>query len=516
MRFNIKTALISVILLLLLPFSLTGCRQNKQENDGILSIDDLNGRDCAVQTGTVFDELIKTAAPECQIRYANSDVECAELLHMGKVSAYVADEPIARLFAVKYPEQKILATLSVEGYGFIFNRDDEESARLCERLNAFLSEITQSGEMDEIKDRWFGSEEANMRVDLDTPDNTNGVITYAIDGVTKPFCYTVAENEVAGLEVDIMARFCRANGYGLNIVKVDFSGLLSGVQGKKYDIASSCIAITEERKQAVLFSDPYYEGGIVVVTNDPEYVDTKRTVNVFQSVAESFNNTFIKEDRWRMFLDGIGITLLITLLSAIFGTLLGFLVYLLYRKGIRWFNTIIDELIRISEKMPSIVVLMVLYYIIFNSSELSNIWISIIGFMLTFSCSVVTLFKAGVDTIDVGQTEAALALGYTEQETFFKILFPQSLPYLLSGYKSLLISLVKDTAIVGYIAVQDLTKISDIIRSRSYEAFFPLLATALLYVLLADLLILLIKLVELSLKTEARKHEKNLKGVKNQ
>ena len=100
--------------------------------------------------------------------------------------------------------------------------------------------------------------------------------------------------------------------------------------------------------------------------------------------------------------------------------------------------------------------------------------------------------QSGLDSIDKGQEEAALALGYTENQAFFRFLFPQAAVRFLPVYRGVLVTLLNDTSIVGYIAVQDLTKMSDIIRSRSYEAFLPLILSTLIYFLLARLITLLI------------------------
>ena len=90
------------------------------------------------------------------------------------------------------------------------------------------------------------------------------------------------------------------------------------------------------------------------------------------------------------------------------------------------------------------------------------------------------MLKVGVGAIDKGQTEAAYALGYTDRRAFFRVVFPQALPHFMPSYKRSITELIKATAIVGYVAVQDLTKMGDLIRSRTYEAFFPLIVTAVL------------------------------------
>ena len=98
------------------------------------------------------------------------------------------------------------------------------------------------------------------------------------------------------------------------------------------------------------------------------------------------------------------------------------------------------------------------------------------------------MMRAGLETVDKGQSEAALAMGYTKGQTFFKVVFPQAAGNFIPVLKGEFISMVKMTSVVGYIAVQDLTKVSDIIRSRTMEAFFPLIMTAVIYFAVANVM----------------------------
>ena len=163
--------------------------------------------------------------------------------------------------------------------------------------------------------------------------------------------------------------------------------------------------------------------------------------------------------------------------------------------------------------MPMVVLLMILYYIVFGNVAISGIAVAVIGFTLTFGASVFGLLKMGVGAIDKGQYEAAYALGYSNHRTFFKIILPQALQHVLPGYKGQVVELIKGTAIVGYIAVQDLTKMGDIIRSRTYEAFFPLIAVTVIYFALEWIIGALINRLSIDINPKRRKSEKILKGI---
>ncbi len=108
--------------------------------------------------------------------------------------------------------------------------------------------------------------------------------------------------------------------------------------------------------------------------------------------------------------------------------------------------------------LPVVVILMILYYVIFASAPVTGVFVSVIAFTLTFASAVYSMVRTGVSTIDAGQTEAAYALGVGKNKTFFKIVLPQAMPYILPQYKGELVSLIKATAIVGYIAFEDLIR----------------------------------------------------------
>ena len=157
---------------------------------------------------------------------------------------------------------------------------------------------------------------------------------------------------------------------------------------------------------------------------------------------------------------------------------------------------------------------MILYYIIFGSVSINGIAVSVIGFTLTFGAAVFGLLKMGVGAVDHGQYEAACALGYSNRRTFFRIILPQALPHVLSAYKGEIVGLIKATAIVGYIAVQDLTKMGDIVRSRTYEAFFPLIAITVIYFVLEGLIGFLVSRIGVNINPKRRRPADILKGVK--
>jgi polar amino acid transport system substrate-binding protein len=154
---------------------------------------------------------------------------------------------------------------------------------------------------------------------------------------------------------------------------------------------------------------------------------------------------------------------------------------------------------------PVLVLLMIIYYVVFASVNINPVVVAIFAFGLNFGAYVSEMFRTSIESIDKGQTEAGIASGFTKIQTFIYIIVPQALRNVLPVYKGEFISLVKMTSIVGYIAVQDLTKASDIIRSRTFDAFFPLLLAAFIYLVIAWMLTWALGYVELSVDPKRKR-----------
>ena len=473
---------------------------------------ELAGCTVGVPMGAIDDAIAEREIPDAKIEYLNTCTDMALALEEEKVDAYVVDEPIARILMKDYPDHRVFCTVSHDSYGFIFRKDDPETSPIREMLNEYLGKLRADGTLETIDDIWFGDDEAVQTVDMSGLTGENGTLRLAVtSAVGAPFCY-MKDGQYVGYDVDIAVRFCREYGYDIKIADFDLAGLLGSVSAGNCDFGASCLTITPERTETMDFSDPDYVGGAVIVVKGSSGQDDARSF--LSSVKESFERTFVRENRWKLFVGGIGVTLLITALSALFGTAIGFLAYLLYRKKHPLPNAIINIFSDILEKTPVVVILMILYYIIFGKSKMDGVWVSVVGFSLIFASSVTGLLKVAVGAVSGSQMEAALALGYTDTRAFLRIILPQAMRHFLPNYRSEIVTLIKATAIVGYIAVQDLTKISDVIRSRTYDAFFPLIASAVIYFAIAWLLTALVRGIQIQTDPKHRSDAKILKGVK--
>ncbi|MBR1751161.1 MAG: ABC transporter permease subunit [Ruminococcus sp.] len=450
-----------------------------------------NGKIGAI-TGGLYEVEILKRFPDADVLQFNAQPDLAVALSEGKIDAFTCPVSSAEDFMAEDDTLTYLNEVFMEiPYGFAFQKAEGKN-ELRDELDAYLSKIHSDGTYDEIVDLWFGSDESKKTVDI--PESGSRVIRYITASTMQPYSY-IKDGKNAGLEIDIISRFCKEYGYGLKIDNAEFGSLIAGVSSGTYDLASGTIMITEERAQSVDFSDVYYTTNAVVVVRK-ESTDTAADMSSFiEELKESFDKNFIREDRYKLILQGIGTTCFMTVMSVLFGSVLAFLVCMLRRTGSRLANILSNIYVKLLQGTPMVVLLMILYYIIFGKSGISAVWVAIIGFTLNFGAYASEIMRSGIESIDGGQREAALALGYNENQAFFKFIFPQAAVRFLPVYNGEIISLLKSTSIVGYIAIQDLTKMSDIIRSRTYEAFFPLIVTAIIYFILAWILSLVLKFV---------------------
>ena len=474
-------------------------------------LDDLENASFGVLTGSNLPEHVQKRFPNATLMYYNNTSDAIGALLTGKVDAVAIDEPVGRNVVAQYPETKAIPELlEALDYAFIFSKDASGSQR-AEDVSVFINKLQGDGTLDSLQKKWFDNPDLTSieMLDYRTFPGTKGTFKLAFIQ-NPPFAFS-QESLYAGYDIEIVAMYCQQAGYALEITDVSMDAIISNVITGKVDSACGGITATDERKESMNFSAPVYSGGtaVLVLSGDASQSDK----GFFAAIADAFDKTFIRENRWKLFLYGILTTLLITALSIVFGTALGFVVFLLCRKGNKVANVIARFFVWLIQGMPAVVLLMILYYIVFGSVSIAGEAVSTIGFTLIFGSGVFNMLKGGVNTVDKGQTEAALALGYRDNKAFFRIIFPQAIPHMLPTYKGEITSLIKATAIVGYVAVQDVTKIGDIIRSRTFEPFFPLITTAIIYFLLAGILIFLVKRVEIQLNPKRKKQKKLLKGV---
>ena len=214
---------------------------------------------------------------------------------------------------------------------------------------------------------------------------------------------------------------------------------------------------------------------------------------------------FIKDNRYEYILKGFGVTMLITVFSALMGIGIGFAVAVVRSaaeqtgrlKLLDWLCRIYLTVIR---GTPVVVQLLIIYFVIFSSVDIDKVLVAVIAFGINSGAYVAEIIRGGIMSIDRGQMEAGRSLGLSYNQTMSYVILPQALKNVLPALGNEFIVLLKETSVAGYIALQDLTKAGDIIRSQTYDAFLPLLAVALIYLVVVIFLSWLLRGLEKRLK----------------
>lgn len=229
--------------------------------------------------------------------------------------------------------------------------------------------------------------------------------------------------------------------------------------------------------------------------------------------AQSFYLNFVKDDRYMQMVRGLGNTLLISLLAILLGVIFGALAFLLRNsffldnsrsKVLRAIGKVCKAAgyvyVDVIRATPMVTQLLIIYFVIFASVNINAIFVAVLAFGFNSGAYVSEIFRAGIQSIDKGQTEAGRSLGLTHTQTMTYIIVPQAVKNVLPALANEFIVLIKETAVVGYISVQDLTRGADIIRSLTFEPFLPLIAAAVVYYIIIKFLTLAISAFERKLR----------------
>ncbi len=456
-----------------------------------------------VTSGSITEIRLKDRFADAQIMDYNSRMDALTALAAGRIDYAVLPNPQVILFVTQQNGGFAYCTnpLYVNPESYVVAKGNDE---LRNKINLVIARFKEDGTIDHIFEKWTAGQ---YSMD-DVPKCTEGeVLNVAISTTDEPISF-IYNNEIAGFDCELIQRIAYELGMQVNFMNMSFGATLNAVASGKADLAVG-FTYTEERAKEVDFTDAYFDLEIVMVQKN-ESAQTE--ISALDKFISSFTGTFITENRWKLFVDGIKITVIISVCAYIMGTVVGIILCVMLNSRsafCRGFAAVYGKTVT---GIPILVWLMILYYMVFKSVDIPAIVVAVIGFGLETGASLSGVFKTGLDSVDKGQIEAATALGFMPFDTFRRIVFPQAAARIFNLYMGQFVSLVKSTSVVGYIAIMDLTKVSDIVRSRTYQAFFPLIATALIYFGVTSVFIELLKLVQRRLNPRLRKNV--LKGVK--
>ena len=227
---------------------------------------------------------------------------------------------------------------------------------------------------------------------------------------------------------------------------------------------------------------------------------------MLQTLQDRFVTNFIADNRWKYILEGLGVTLKVTFFAVLIGIVIGFMVAVVRstydRTGkLKVLNLFCKLYLTVIRGTPVVVQLLIIYFVVFGSSDISKTLVAVMAFGLNSGAYVAEIFRSGIMSIDNGQFEAGRSLGFNYVQTMVHIIMPQAFKNVLPALGNEFIVLLKETSVSGYIALQDLTKAGDIIRSRTYDAFMPLIAVALIYLAMVLIFTKLVNMLERRLRS---------------
>ncbi len=228
--------------------------------------------------------------------------------------------------------------------------------------------------------------------------------------------------------------------------------------------------------------------------------------SILRKSIKNIYKSLIKKDMYIVILKGLMNTILISVFSGLLGIIMGVLICILFLSKNKAFNWIARIYVTILRGIPLLVLLLVCYYAIYALVKINPIIIAIIAFGINSGAFVSVMLKTSIEGIHKGQIEAGIACGFTRTQTYISIILPQLLQRLIPLYKNEFVAIIKMTSIVGFIAIEDLTKASDILRSQTLDSISPLILAAVIYFLITMFLTSLIGYIEFKINPERRRY----------
>lgn len=249
----------SCIVLIILCLLITGCSNNLKS---INNIEDLSNSKIGVYTGSEYDTILKNNIKSATPAYYNSYSDEISALKSRKIDAFLTDEPLAKEILKNNEGLKILdEKLTTDSYAFAIN---QKKSTLKEEIDEIILEMKKDGTLTKLEEKWFGNNEKQKELEKYDYKYTDTIKFATVSG-SAPFAY-MKSNEIVGYDIDVINYIGYRLGYKIEIVEMAFEGMIAALVSGKVDMAGCSIIVTEERKKAVLFSEPNYTGGIVLVT----------------------------------------------------------------------------------------------------------------------------------------------------------------------------------------------------------------------------------------------------------
>lgn len=482
-----KPIMILLMAALMATFIVSLCACGKSDSKKVACVDDLEGAKIGVQLGTTGDIYVSDYENDgsgTKVERYNKGADAVQALKVGKIDCVVIDEQPALAFVKENKGLKILdEEFTYEDYAFCLKKGNTE---LRDKVNTALEKLQQDGTVQSIIDNYIGSEDQvgktpYVKKDI---DRSNGTLKVGTNAEFPPYEY-YEDNKVTGIDMDIMQAIADELGMDMQVEDMQFDSIIAAVSSGKVDVGAAGFTVTEDRQKNVDFTDTY-------ITTKQEIIVKDSQSGSSIGIKEKLYDNFVKDNRYMYIVKGLGNTIVITIFAVMLGIVLGFLIAIVRTShdrngGLAILNGICKAYLTIIRGTPVMIQLLIIYYVVL-ASVTNKILVAVIAFGLNSAAYVAEIVRSGIMSVDIGQFEAGRSLGLNYSQTMKLVIIPQAVKNILPALLNEFISLLKETSISGYIGMMDLTKGGDIIRSNTYEAFIPLIAVALIYLVIVMLL----------------------------
>lgn len=500
-----KTSIIAFMLLLIVVITgISACsNDNSKAGKEVKNAGDLPGAKIGVQLGTTGDIYVSDYENDgsgTKVERYNKGADAIQALKLGKIDCVVIDEQPALEFVKQNTGLKILDDeFTKEDYALCIGKDNPE---LLENVNTAIEKLQSDGTIDSIINNYIGSDSQIGKTPYEKKDveRKNGTLKIGTNAEFPPYEY-YEDNQITGIDIDIMQAVCDELGMDMQVEDMAFDSIIAAITSGKVDVGASGFTVTEDRKKNINFTDSY-------ITTKQDIIVKDGSSSSKIGLKEKLYDNFVKDSRYMYIVKGLGNTVVITLFAVMLGIILGFLIAVVRTShdrngGLTILNGLCQAYLTIIRGTPVMIQLLIIYYVIL-ASVTNKILVAAIAFGLNSAAYVAEIVRSGIMSVEIGQFEAGRSLGLDYKQTMTSIILPQAVKNILPALLNEVISLLKETSISGYIGLMDLTKGGDIIRSNTYEAFLPLIAVAIIYLVIVMILSRCVSRLERRLRNNER------------
>ena len=461
----------------------------------------LNDLDVGTVLGTTYDSDVLNYVPDGPtFKYYSEMSEMLVALKRGRIAACCLDKPVADIAI----SRNVGLALMPQDAGLDANAVAmPKGSPLTEKVSAIVSRLVKDGTMDQLENEWCNTPESDRSLPQNDWPTNNGVIRCAVDDATEPMSYRNDKGELVGLEVELANIIAKELNCQLVLVPMSFDSVMTSLSTHTVDMAIAGISITDERSELFDLSPAYRSAKVTLVTRDV----SATPINLLSRLSSMVVSSFMRYGHGEMLLGGLFITLLLVVLSIPLGLAAGtsmasYIIMLSDSYGpndqarkrrlmeviLRGIRTLLVAYETIMLEVPIVLVLLVLRYLLFGTTSIPSVVVSIVGLAAALAASVSSIIRDAVDSMGRQPWEEASSLGYTRWQTIRHVILPLVQKSNAASFHAAIVQTVFDTSVVGLIAVHDITRVADLVRARTTEALPGMFVTTVVYLVLSKLL----------------------------